>query len=175
MATTGKRTPAERLRERRDLAKLTQEQAAAGVGITKQYLSNLELGRNTPPGWPLMARLAQFYHCSTDYLLGVTDDPMAESSAPMAGDVLALLERITVLPGAAQTMAVEVLEVMARHEAARREERVGDWDALIRLLERSSSDASVVARRLLDGGSVTMAELLRLAQSVSEHELDNGA
>lgn len=175
MATTGERTPADRLRERRQRVGLTQEQAASALGISKQYLSNLEIGRNDPPGWPLIARLAAFYQCSADYLLGLTDDPAAELRVPLSGDVLALLERITALPGGAQTMAAEVLEVIARHEARRMAE-FGDWSALIGLLEKSSSgDASIVARRLVDGGSVTMAELLRLAQAIGDHEFNDGA
>lgn len=175
MTTTGERTPAARLKERRQRAGLTQEQAAGSLGISKQYLSNLEIGRNDPPGWPLIARLAQFYQCSADYLLGLTDDPAAELSAPLTGEVLTLLERLTALPGSAQTMAVELLGVVARYEEARRTERVGDWNALVQLLEKLSDDASVVTRRLLDGGSITMAELLGLAQAVGEHKRNDGA
>lgn len=35
---------------------------------------------NQPNVWPLLARLAVRYHCSTDYLLGLTDD-----SSPRTG------------------------------------------------------------------------------------------
>lgn len=169
------RTIGDRLKEQRQRAGLTQSQAAELEGLSRQYIWKLEEGENEPPAWPLLVKLARRYQCSADYLLGLTDDPAAELSAPLTGEVLTLLERLTALPGSVQTMAVELLGVVARYEEARRTERVGDWNALVQLLEKLSDDASVVTRRLLDGGSITMAELLGLAQAVGEHKRNDGA
>ena len=65
----------ERLREQREGLGLTLKQVADQEGITLQYLSKLERGINDPSVWHLLARLAQRYGCSTDYLLGLADDP----------------------------------------------------------------------------------------------------
>ncbi|MCC9078840.1 helix-turn-helix domain-containing protein [Litorilinea aerophila] len=43
--------------------------------ISPSYLSGLERGENAPNVWPLLARLARRYGTTTDYLLGLTDDP----------------------------------------------------------------------------------------------------
>lgn len=65
----------ERLRERREAAGLSAGQVEEYENIGRQYLSKLELGTNRPPTWGLLARLARRYRTTTDYLLGLTDDP----------------------------------------------------------------------------------------------------
>lgn len=94
-----------RLRERREAIPLTQGQVAEYEGITPQYLYKLEQGINNPPAWPLLARLARRYKCTTDYLLGLTDNPNGYAPAPE-------------LP----SFGREVLDVMERLSEGRREE-----------------------------------------------------
>lgn len=65
----------ERLRERRQDTGLTLGQVGEYEGVTPQYLSDLERGRNQPNTWELLRRLARRYHTSADYLLGLVDDP----------------------------------------------------------------------------------------------------
>lgn len=100
MATVG-----ERLREQRQRAGLSLGQVGAYEGLTPQYLSGLERGKNNPPVWELLAKLAKRFHCTTDYLLGLTDNPNGYAPAPE-------------LP----SFGREVLEVMARLSDGRREE-----------------------------------------------------
>lgn len=95
----------DRLREQRQRARLSLGQVGEYEGLTAQYLSDLERGRNNPPAWSLLTRLAQRYHCTTDYLLGLTDNPNGYAPAPE-------------LP----TFGREVLEVMERLSEGRREE-----------------------------------------------------
>ncbi|HEY8435512.1 MAG TPA: helix-turn-helix transcriptional regulator, partial [Haloplasmataceae bacterium] len=64
----------ERLREWRKKRQLTQEQLAKKVNTTKGTISNYENGHSTPPHETLVA-LANVLGISTDYLLGLTDDP----------------------------------------------------------------------------------------------------
>lgn len=54
------------LREDRDLK---QKAVAAYLGISQQTYSNYENGHREIPTW-VVAKLAQFYEVSTDYLLG---------------------------------------------------------------------------------------------------------
>lgn len=95
----------ERLRERRLESRLSLGQVGEYEGITPQYLSDLERGRNNPPAWSLLTKLAHRYECTTDYLLGLTDNPNGYAPAPE-------------LP----SFGREVLDVMDRLSEGRREE-----------------------------------------------------
>lgn len=68
-------TIGERLRERRQQIGLSLGQVGEYEGLTPQYLSDLERGRNQPNVWSLLTKLAKRYRTTTDYLLGLTDDP----------------------------------------------------------------------------------------------------
>ena len=63
-----------RIKDLRTDKDLTQAQAAEAIGITQRKYSYLETGTQQ---WPdeLLARLAEFYQTSVDYLLCLTDNP----------------------------------------------------------------------------------------------------
>lgn len=63
-----------RIKDLRTDQDLKQKQVAEAIGITQRKYSYLETGRQQ---WPdeLLARLADFYQTSVDYLLCLTDDP----------------------------------------------------------------------------------------------------
>lgn len=65
----------ERLRLMREQQGLSIRAVARQEQISPSYLSGLERGENAPNVWPLLARLARRYGTTTDYLLGLTDDP----------------------------------------------------------------------------------------------------
>ncbi|MFD0589547.1 helix-turn-helix domain-containing protein [Paenibacillus sp. GCM10027627] len=67
---------ADRLTERRKLNKLTQEQLAHKVNLTKAAISNYEQGRSAPPHETLAA-LVDALHTNADYLLDLSDSPEA--------------------------------------------------------------------------------------------------
>jgi len=52
----------------------TQEEVAAGLGVTRGAYSHFENDRNEPD-YETLRKLAEYFHVSTDYLLGHTDDP----------------------------------------------------------------------------------------------------
>lgn len=60
---------APRLRELREKRGLTLDQVAAALGLRNQYVSNYELGKRRPD-YDTLSKFADFYHVSTDYLLG---------------------------------------------------------------------------------------------------------
>ena len=64
-----------RLKECREAAGLTLGQVGTYEGVSAQYLSQLETGKRAPGVWPLLGNLARRYRVSTDYLLGLVDDP----------------------------------------------------------------------------------------------------
>lgn len=69
----------ERLKEQRLRTKLTAGQIAVALGFSDVFIYQLESGVKKPSLDTLM-RLARRYKTSTDYLLGLTDDPSPSSS-----------------------------------------------------------------------------------------------
>lgn len=63
-----------RLRQLREKNGYTLEDVAQALGLRNQYVSNYELGKRNPD-FETLVKFARFYHVSTDYLLGNTDDP----------------------------------------------------------------------------------------------------
>ena len=60
------------LREDRDL---TQTEVARHLHCSQQVYSNYELGQRDIPT-DILIKLARFYRVSTDYILGLTENPM---------------------------------------------------------------------------------------------------
>ncbi|MBQ9229101.1 MAG: helix-turn-helix transcriptional regulator [Eubacterium sp.] len=63
-----------RIRDMREDQDLKQKEIAAVLNIDQRVYSNYETGKREIP-LHLLIQLAQYYHVSTDYLLGLTDDP----------------------------------------------------------------------------------------------------
>ncbi len=64
----------QRLRMARKNKGIGQKVIAELLGVTRTQVSDMEKGKTTTSLVRLVL-LAEFYHVSTDYLLGVTDDP----------------------------------------------------------------------------------------------------
>ena len=62
-----------RIRDLREDADLTQTQAAKHLGMSQTGYSKYETGENDVPTQVLIA-LARFYHTTTDYILGLSDE-----------------------------------------------------------------------------------------------------
>jgi transcriptional regulator with XRE-family HTH domain len=73
-----------RLRERREKLGKTQLEAARGLGISNVQLSRYE-SDDRKPDPDMLARFAEYYRTTTDYLLGRTDN--AASDAVGAHDI----------------------------------------------------------------------------------------
>jgi len=72
---------AKRLRKCRDEAGLTQIKAAIYCDITEKAYQNYELGVHEPKV-TILAKIAQLYNVSIDYLVGLTDDPTPYPRSP---------------------------------------------------------------------------------------------
>ncbi len=62
----------QRLRDMREDHDLTQKEIAVHLGIDQRVYSNYETGKREIPVH-LLLKLAELYHTSTDYLLGLTN------------------------------------------------------------------------------------------------------
>ena len=64
----------QRLRDLRDDADKTQQEIANYLNMHRSVYRRYESGEREIPVWALI-KLADYYHTSTDYLLGRTNDP----------------------------------------------------------------------------------------------------
>lgn len=71
----------DRLQQLRKQANLQQKELGAQIGLSANAISMLETG-NRETTFEKLVLLAEFFHVSTDYLLGVTDDPTWRGGPP---------------------------------------------------------------------------------------------
>ena len=64
----------ERLKKLREFEKLNQSELAKELGISQNTYSQYETGARQP-SLEMLVKLAEFYFVSTDYILGLTDNP----------------------------------------------------------------------------------------------------
>lgn len=104
---------ADRLTERRKFHKLTQEQLAQQVDLTKAAISNYEQGRSAPSHETLSA-LVDALRTNADYLLGLTDDPEPKATAPASAEETTPGVYIAYLGGPPEEMDEEEAEHLKR-------------------------------------------------------------
>ena len=63
-----------RIRDLREDKELTQKEVAGILQCSQQVYSNYELGQRDIPT-DILIKLSRFYKVSTDYILGLTDNP----------------------------------------------------------------------------------------------------
>jgi transcriptional regulator with XRE-family HTH domain len=103
----------ERLRHIREALDYTQEQLAEMLGVGVLQIYRYESGKNTPSG-EIVAKIAQILGVSTDYLLGLTDDPIPSS---MQGVQLNTKER-AILAALRRGERMEAIKIIANDEKA---------------------------------------------------------
>ena len=64
----------DRLKQLRIQAKLQQKELGAQIGLSANAISMIETG-NRETSFEKLVQLAEYFHVSADYLLGITDDP----------------------------------------------------------------------------------------------------
>ncbi len=64
----------QRIRDLREDNDLTQKQMAKTLNCSQQVYSNYELGQRDIPT-DILIKLSKYYKVSTDYILGLTDNP----------------------------------------------------------------------------------------------------
>ena len=64
----------DRLKQLRKQAKLQQKELGEQIGLIANAISMMETG-NRETSFEKLVMLAEYFQVSTDYLLGVTDDP----------------------------------------------------------------------------------------------------
>lgn len=120
-----------RVRLRGLRGKRSQSQIEIQTGIKQRTLSGWE---NDPPEYfENLIRLAEYYHVSTDYLLGLTDIPRPLgdttsiheererylTSAVLADDEFALLQQFRALPDESKQLLIQFLSTIGRGPSIR--------------------------------------------------------
>lgn len=83
----------EKLKNLRTQSGMTQKQLAERLGITKSVVSYYELQERYPSP-EILIRLAEIFHTSTDYLLGIEHERMIDISDLPEKDVATILTLI---------------------------------------------------------------------------------
>ena len=72
-----------RLKELRERKNVTQQDVADALDIDRSLYARYEYGTRTPPLDNLI-KMAKYYEVTTDYMLGLTDDPQFEQPLTIA-------------------------------------------------------------------------------------------
>ena len=70
-----------RIKELRSKHNMTQRELADKLSLTPKMISFYELGQRMPPN-DILIKLASIFDVPSDYLLGITDTPETQKSAP---------------------------------------------------------------------------------------------
>lgn len=76
------------LKSIRKTRNLTQQEVADAISVERVTYARYENGSRTPPVDNVI-RLARFFNVTTDYLLGLSDDPQGGNSVPQPTTVAA--------------------------------------------------------------------------------------
>ena len=82
-----------KLRELRELNKLTQQELADKLGLTRSRIGAYETGVNNPE-YAVLLRLADYFHVTLDYLTGRSDTPEVTLTEE-ENQILLLLRRLS--------------------------------------------------------------------------------
>ena len=85
-----------KLKELRNQNKMTQQQLAAQIGVSKSVISYYELQERIPSP-EILLKLASVFHVSTDYLLGVNNDKVLDVSGLDEEDIAVLSSMVSLL------------------------------------------------------------------------------
>lgn len=90
---------------------ITIRKLASVFNVTEQSLGNYISGRHAVP-YHVLVQFAQYFHVTTDYLLGLTDDP--DPPFPVSASERRLLEDFRTLSREQKELIVQNVELMKR-------------------------------------------------------------
>lgn len=85
-----------RLKELRNDKKASQKQVASDIGISITTISQYE-NNSRFPNEKILKKLCKYYHISSDYLLGLTDEKHAPLSKKEAKSKMMMSEQMNVI------------------------------------------------------------------------------
>lgn len=168
----------DRVRKLRKGGKMTQDALlekvrtyAEGRKVVKESLSRIENNRQRPSAWMLEA-LANALDTTTDYLMGLADDPGINVPAlPVpAMDIASLVAKLNDLPEEIRAVYRESFELLLNaHRVLMRE---GVEEYLTALFEDASPEEQEILRRAAERARVKSG--LRILSATSDAEQEPG-
>lgn len=155
---------AERLRALRDQLGYSQEGIAASVGMKQRTWADWE--RNPPQALEDIRRVAQRYNTTTDYLLGLTDDPSPRRDAPLPEVVRDVIE---IMLGLSEGRRAELLAHARVLDEAELEADLDAYDrmmAVLLALPDGEQVAAVVEEALRAGATGDVAAADRMIEAL---------
>ena len=101
----------ERMKELQTDSDMKIRTLAAQFGVNENALGNYLSGKRNVP-YDVLVDLAKYYHVTTDYLLGLTDEP--SQPYPVSQGERALLERLRTLSKEQKELIQQNVELMFR-------------------------------------------------------------
>lgn len=98
-----------RIREERLSKGLSQDVLAEKLGMKRANISNYEAGRVVPPG-SILLEMSRIFDVSTDYLLGLTDNPKVTNEVD--GDLMQIQRAKRKLQGKDRERMDKMLEMV---------------------------------------------------------------
>jgi transcriptional regulator with XRE-family HTH domain len=122
---------------------LTGRAAAVYLSISSAHVSDLEKDKANP-SLDLLARLADYYRTTTDYLLGRTDDQAPRRDEPLPDLVREIVELLLgMAPQRQQDVLAVVQTLMALDE--RKADHLQAYDRMMELIEKAGGEDAVEA------------------------------
>jgi transcriptional regulator with XRE-family HTH domain len=123
MAILGRRLRT--LRQRRDL---TQGQLAVYAKVDRSYISQIENEHIDSVGSEILGRVAQLLRTTTDYLIGLTSNPLPrdDTTTPNTQLEYDLLDEFRKLDFEEQRYALAQLQMQVRYSGPHRPRIIGD-------------------------------------------------
>lgn len=153
-----------RLRGLRTKRKLTGRAAAKYLGISGAHVSDMESGKSSP-SLDMLIKLVEYYETSSDYLLGIVDDPApAADLVRQPAEITAAVDLLAAAGPARRSEMLAVLTVMAI-AAKQAEERVNPLVAKLDETTRRQLERSIQVE-----GDLSVADIRGILEALQEQE-----
>lgn len=118
----------QRLRTLRQRRELTQGQVAVYAKVDRSYISQIENAHIDSVGSEILGRVAQLLRTTTDYLIGLDDNPLSRdnTTAPNTQLEYDLLDEFRKLDFEEQRYALAQLQMQVRYSGPHRPRIVGN-------------------------------------------------
>ena len=85
---------ARKLKELREIRKMSQAELADILNVAQQTVASWERGKSSP-NYELLQRIADYFHVSTDYILGREEKRAPFAALPVVGNIIKMLAALS--------------------------------------------------------------------------------
>jgi len=85
---------ARKLKELREIRKMSQAELADILDVAQQTVASWERGKSSP-NYELLQRIADYFHVSTDYILGREEKQSPFAALPVVGNIIKMFAALS--------------------------------------------------------------------------------